>query len=79
MPTRLPCVMCNSRHRTNSRRVGGGKFIILCASCHNALVKLYDWHRANAHLDVGALTRVYRANVPKPAAGVAAPARDKIA
>lgn len=79
MTTRLPCVVCASKHRTHSQRIAGGQWVVVCVSCRAALERVREWHAANPALDVTELLRVYVECVPKPASVVAAAARKKTA
>lgn len=79
MTTRLPCAVCGLKHRTHSQRISPGRWVVLCASCHAAVVRLKEWQRANPSLDVVALLHVYGENVPKPASKVAAAKQEKSA
>lgn len=77
MATRLPCEICKSKHRTASRRIAGGKWVILCVSCHAALVKFYEWKRANPGVDVLTFVRLFVEFAPKPVGRLAEPPEEK--
>lgn len=73
MATRVPCAVCKFDFRTQSCRIDGGKWVILCASCRAAIVKLHDWQRVNRNLAVADLVRVYAQCAPTPSTAAAAP------
>ena len=76
---KLQCEICKRTHRVQHHRVAGGRWVVVCFSCRAAMLHLNNWQRANPHVDISELTRVFAQCVLKPAAGVVLPARDKSA